>query len=90
MDDIMREKVNVGPTLNFNERLYRQSLNKKFDTCINKSAIFNALKDKQCSIPIDVFISRKSLWREKKLVLSQNIRSHNLETFEHNQKKFGT
>ena len=26
MDDIMREKVNIGPTLNFNERLYRQSL----------------------------------------------------------------
>ena len=32
MDDIMREKFNIGPTLNFNERLYRQSLNKKFGT----------------------------------------------------------
>ena len=32
MDDIMREKLNIGPTLNFNERLYRQSLNKKFGT----------------------------------------------------------
>ena len=28
--------------------------------------------------------------REKKLVLSQNKRSHNLETFEHKHKKFGT
>ena len=32
MDDIMHEKLNIGPTLNFNERLYRQSLNKKFGT----------------------------------------------------------
>ena len=36
MDDIMRE--------NFNERLYRQSLNKKFGTHIKKPMIFNALK----------------------------------------------
>ena len=40
MDDIMREKLN----LNFNERLYRQTLNKKFGTHIRKSMIFNALK----------------------------------------------
>ena len=40
----MREKLNIGPTLNFNERLYRQSLNKKFVTHIRKSMIFNALK----------------------------------------------
>ena len=44
MDDIMREKLNIGPTLNFNGRLYKQSLNKKFGTHINKSIIFNALK----------------------------------------------
>ena len=44
MDNIMREKLNIGPTLNFNERLYRQSLNKKFGTHINKPMIFNALK----------------------------------------------
>ena len=44
MDDIMHEKLNIGPTLNFNERLYRQSLNKKFGTHIKKSMIFNALK----------------------------------------------
>ena len=44
MDDIIREKLNIGPTLNFNERLYRQSLNKKFGTHINKSMIFNTLK----------------------------------------------
>ena len=41
MDDIMREKFTIGPT---NERLYRQSLNKKFGTHINKPMIFNALK----------------------------------------------
>ena len=44
MNDIMYEKLNIGPTLNFNEKLYRQSLKKKFDTYINKSMIFNALK----------------------------------------------
>ena len=44
MDDIMRKKLNIGQTLNFNERLYRQPLNKKFSTYINKSMIFNALK----------------------------------------------
>ena len=44
MDNIMREKLNKGPTLNFNERLHRQSLNKKFGTHINKSMMFNALK----------------------------------------------
>ena len=44
MDDIMHEKLNIGPTLNFNEKLYRQSLNKKFGTHIIKSMIFTALK----------------------------------------------
>ena len=44
MDDIMYEKLNIGPTLNFNEKLYRHSLKKKFGTYINKSMIFNALK----------------------------------------------
>ena len=44
MYDIMREKLNIGPTLNFNERLYRQSLNKKFVAQINKSILFSALK----------------------------------------------
>ena len=44
MDNITREKLNIGPTLNFNERRYRQSLSKKFGTHINKSIIFNALK----------------------------------------------
>ena len=44
MDDIMYQKPNIGPTFNFNEKLYRQSLNKKFGTHINKSMFFNALK----------------------------------------------
>ena len=37
-----------------------------------------------------MLISRKSLWGKKKLVLSQNKRSHSLETFERNHEKFGT
>ena len=44
MDGIIRDKLNIGPTLNFNQRLNRQSLNKKFGPQINKSMIFNALK----------------------------------------------
>ena len=40
----MHEKLNIDPTLNFNEILYKQSLNKKFGTHINKFMIFNALK----------------------------------------------
>ena len=44
MDNIRQEKLNVGPTLNFNKRLYRQSPNKKFGTHIHKSMIFKALK----------------------------------------------
>ena len=44
MDDIMCEKLNIGPILNVNERLYKQSLNKKFGTHISKSMIFNVLK----------------------------------------------
>ena len=44
MDDIMGEKLNIGPTLYFKERLYRQTLKKKFGTHINKSMIFNVLK----------------------------------------------
>ena len=37
----MCEKLNIGPTLNFNERLYRQSLNKKFGT-------YKQIYDLQC------------------------------------------
>ena len=44
MGDIIYEKLNIGPTLNFNEKLYRQSLNRKFVAHINKSMIFNPLK----------------------------------------------
>ena len=40
----MYEKLNIGPTLNLNVRLYRQSLIKKFGAPISKSMIFNALK----------------------------------------------
>ena len=32
MEDIMYEKLNIGPILNFNEKLNMQSLNKKFGT----------------------------------------------------------
>ena len=44
MDDNMYEKLNISPTLNFNEKVHRQSLNKKFGIHINKSMIFNALE----------------------------------------------
>ena len=87
MEDIMYEKLNIGPTLKLN----RQSLNKKFDTHISKSMIsMMPWKDKQCITPINEFISGKSLWGVEKLVLSQNKSPYNLETFECNHKKLGT
>ena len=44
-------KANIGPTLNFNEKLNRQSINKKCSTRINKYMISMPSKDKQCIIP---------------------------------------
>ena len=35
----MYEKLNIGPTLNFIEKINGQSLNKKFGTHISKSMI---------------------------------------------------
>ena len=51
----------IGPTLNFNKKLNRQSLNKKFRTHISKSMVSMPGKDKQCIIPINETITRKSL-----------------------------
>ena len=92
MDDSMYEKLNIGPTLNFNEKLNRQSLNKKFSTHINKSMI---------SMPLKKTVYHSYKWgyywkisaggeEVKKLVLFQNKRPYNLETFECNHKKLGT
>ena len=47
-------------------------------------------KDRQYRMPIKEVFSGKSLWGVKKLVLSQTKRYCNPETFECNQKKFGT
>ena len=47
-------------------------------------------KDKQCSNPVNEVTSGKSLLWVKKIVLSQNKRPYNLESFECNHKKFGT
>ena len=51
-------------------------------------------KDKQCSIPVNEVLSGKSVCVcggcVKKIILSQNKRPYNLETFECNHKKFGT
>ena len=44
MDHIRKERPNEGPILNFNGRLYSQSLNKKFRTHGEKSTIFKTLK----------------------------------------------
>ena len=92
MDDIMHEKLNIGPTLNFNEKLYRQSLNKKFGTQTHKQ-----IYDLQCLEKINsvAFLYMKLLMENlcggvKKIVLSQNKRPYNLETFKCNREKFGT
>ena len=61
MDDIMHEKLNISPTLNFNEKRNRQSLNKKFSTHINKFMISVPWKDTQCIIPVNEVITGKFL-----------------------------
>ena len=45
MIDIMYEKLNIDPTLNFNEKFYKEYiLNKKFGTHVNKFMVFDVLK----------------------------------------------
>ena len=50
MDNIRQRKHNESPILNFNKILYRQFLNNKLDTHVEKSIVFKALKNKQCII----------------------------------------
>ena len=45
MDGIRQERPNEGPIWNFNERLYRQSLNKKFGTHVRKIMVFKSLEN---------------------------------------------
>lgn len=40
----MKERPNESPTSNFNNRFYKQSLNKKFDVQVEKSTVFKTLK----------------------------------------------
>ena len=44
MNDIRQERPNEGPILNFNKRLYKQSLNKKFGIHVEKSIVLKILK----------------------------------------------
>ena len=39
MDDNGQERPNEIPILNFNKRLYRKSLNKKFSSHVDKSMV---------------------------------------------------
>ena len=61
MDNIGQEKPKKGPMLNVNEKLYRQSLNKKFGTHIEKPMVFKTFKNKQ-SILRNKVISGKHPW----------------------------
>ena len=86
MDDIWQKKLNTDRTLNFNRRLYRQSLNKKFGTHIHKSTILRPWKNKPCGICCKLRYQQKTFVGVKKLALSQNKRTYNPETFENNYK----
>ena len=44
MDDIRRERSNEGPTLKFNKRFKKTSLNKKFGPRVKESKVFQILK----------------------------------------------
>ena len=43
MGDIRQESSNDGSILNFNKRLYRQSLNNTFSTNVEKSIVFKKI-----------------------------------------------
>ena len=43
-DEIRQERPKEGPILNFNKRLYRKNLHKKFGTNVKKSTLFKTLK----------------------------------------------
>ena len=43
-DDIKQERPNGGPILNFNKRLYRQYLSKKFEIHVKKTMVLKTLK----------------------------------------------
>ena len=44
MGDISQERPNEGPILSFNKKLYRLSLNKRFDTHVENSIVFKELE----------------------------------------------
>ena len=48
MGAIRQERPNESPILNFNKRLYSESLNKKFATLVKKSKSLRTWKNKQC------------------------------------------
>ena len=48
-DEIRQERPKEGPILNFNRRLYRKNLHKKFGTNVKKSTVFKTLKKQTLS-----------------------------------------
>ena len=71
MEDIRQERSNKGPILSFNERLSRQSLNKKFGIHFEKSMVFKTSKNKQSIIPGNKVISGKPCGGGEKFSTSQ-------------------
>ena len=66
MNGNKQERPNECPILNFNKRLYRSSLNKKFDTHTHthtsrKLWSLRLCKNKQSTIPTNKVISGKPL-----------------------------
>ena len=59
MDGIRKERLNAGPILNFNERLYRQPLSKKFFAYVKKSV--NSVS------PLEVKLLAENLCRGKRV-----------------------
>ena len=65
MDDIIQERPNEDPILNFNKSRHRKSLSKKFGTQIEKSMVFKIVKNKKCLISRNKIVSGNSSWGKK-------------------------
>ena len=62
MGNIREKRPKEGSVFNLNEKLYGQSLNKKFGTHVKKYMVFRTFKNKQCIIPRNKVISGKCPW----------------------------
>ena len=89
-EQLLSEKLVIGPTLNTNKFPHKRSLTKKLGTlCINPWTL-NSWKNSACSVPKNEVSCRKLPRRATKSIHFQNKRTQNLETLGGIYKKYVT